>query len=37
LDSWSSYSAGPAQRAVGEALLGLGLLGLDIDRNLGLK
>jgi hypothetical protein len=37
LESWSNYGAGSAQRAVGEALLGLGMLGLNVDKSLGLK
>jgi hypothetical protein len=37
LESWSNYGAGSAQRGVGEGLVGLGMLGLNIDKSLGLK
>jgi hypothetical protein len=36
-DSWKTQNAGPAQVAVGQAMLALGMLGLKWDKSLGLK
>jgi hypothetical protein len=37
LESWKTDNAGPAQRAVGEALLETGMTSLRLDKALGLK